>query len=108
MKIQLDTSSKTIKLESDVNLNDFYNMLKKLLPNNEWKKFKLQTNVTINNWSNPIIIEKHQPYYPWWYNNGVTYCNAKKTADIQLSGNTTSNKQFSRTIATLSNFNIAL
>jgi len=65
-----------------VKLDELIKMLEKILPKEEWKKFTLQTNVTINNWSNPVVIDRwipapypivypNQPYpytYPW-----VTY-----------------------------------
>ena len=61
MKIQLDTDKQTIKVEETVNLNDLFVFLNKILPNNEWHTYSIETNVTIN-WSNPIII-----------NNPITY-----------------------------------
>lgn len=66
MKIQLDTNSKTIKLEESVNLGELQELLEKFLPNGQWKEFKLETNTVINNWTNPIIIDRYVPYYPWW------------------------------------------
>lgn len=72
MKIQLDTTAKTVKVEESVNLGELINGLKKLLPNNEWKEFKLETGVQIVQWSNPIIYTR--PIYWWeqpWY-NGTT------------------------------------
>lgn len=70
MKIQLDTDNKTIKIEDSVNLGDFINYIKKILPHGEWKDFKLEVN-TIISWVNPIVIEPYKPYspyYPWpWY-----------------------------------------
>jgi hypothetical protein len=77
MKIQLDTDNKTIKLDSDVKLSELIETLEKLLPKGLWKNFTLETNVTINNWSNPIVIErKTVPYYPpgIWY-----HCDGNKT-----------------------------
>jgi len=76
MKIQLDTGAKTIKVESDIKLSELITNLKKLLPNNEWKKFTLQTNVTINNWNYPIIWRdyNYKPYYetPWYCGRTIT------------------------------------
>ena len=91
MKIQLDTTNKTIKLESDVLFSELIEVLEKLLPKGLWKEFELKTNVTITTWSNPIIIEKyHEPYrrYPWWNDNGtiskndnITYCQANNLVE---------------------------
>jgi len=70
MKIQLDTYNKIIKIENSVNLGDFVNLIKKILPNGEWKEFKLEVNSIIQSYE-PIIIEPYKlfnPYYPWpWY-----------------------------------------
>ena len=70
MKLQLDTSAKTIKVDENVNLGDLVKHLDKLLPKDSpfghWKEYEIQTNVTINNWSNPIIIDRWQPSYPWY------------------------------------------
>ena len=76
MKIQLDTELKTISIENDVNLKKLIEMLDKLLPKKEWEGYSLKTNITINNWSSPYIIERpKQPYYfenPWIIYNGTT------------------------------------
>lgn len=73
MRIQLDTTNKTIKLENSVSLKEFFSKIKKLLPNNEWQQFTLETNTTITYWSNPIVIERTYPRWEWepykspWY-----------------------------------------
>jgi len=73
MKIQLDTTQKTIKVENTVKLSELISALDKMFPNGEWKDYSLETNVTINNWSYPIYI-KESPTYPAypWYGGGVT------------------------------------
>lgn len=68
MKIQLDTTAKTIRVEETVNLGELIDALKALLPDNLWKTFKLETSSVIY-WSNPIVIERPvypyvNPYYP--------------------------------------------
>jgi len=80
MKIQLDTIAKTIKIEEAVNLGELTTALEKLLPNGEWKEFKIEVNTTIA-WTNPIVIER--PYhpnpweYPWiTYQSGGTVGNS--------------------------------
>ena len=74
MKIQLDTTAKTIRVEQVISLGDFVDTLERLLPGGAWKSFKLETN-TIINWGNPIYIDRWMPYtpYPWWQ-NPVIYC----------------------------------
>ncbi len=64
MKIQLDYDAKIITLEDNVNLSDFFDKIKKILP--DFKEWKLNTQTTIN-WTNPITIP-HIPYYPRPYN----------------------------------------
>jgi len=86
MKIQLDTSAKTIKVEGDVKFSELIETLEKILPNGEWKKFTLETSATINTWSNPIIIDRRIAYNPYkygWYNAGNT-----KSTDHELKSGT--------------------
>ena len=68
MKIQLDTTAKTIKIEESVQIDTLIKTLKKLLPNNEWKKFTLETHTIIHNWNSPTIIREYPSYprYPWF------------------------------------------
>lgn len=63
MKIQLDTDNKTVKIEQDFNLGEFYDLLQKLLPNDLWREFKLEVQV-INNFNSPIIIKEYIPSNP--------------------------------------------
>lgn len=67
MKIQIDTENLIIKIEGEVALTDLFNTVKKLFPDNEWKKYKLETNTVIHNWASPIVVAP-QPYqwYPWY------------------------------------------
>lgn len=73
MKLQIDTTSKTIKIENDIKISVLITNLKKMFPNNEWKNFTLVTNTIIDNWSSPTIVriirEDPRPYYPSypWY-----------------------------------------
>lgn len=74
MKLQIDTVNKTIKVEGNVNLNELFEGLKKLLPEEEWKGFTLESGNIIE-WINPITIPiipyyptnpyVWPPYYPW-------------------------------------------
>lgn len=81
MKLQLDTTTKTIKIEADVVLSELMELLDKILPG-EWKKYTLQTNTTITNWSYPLIIKeyiKEQKTYPWYGDNNRFYCSTSNT-----------------------------
>ena len=75
MKLQLDTTNKTIKVENNIKFADLIEVLERILPKGEWKKYELQTE-TITNWSNPIIIKEYEKQvYPWWGNRPyITNC----------------------------------
>jgi len=92
MKIQLDTTNKSIKIEEVVNLGELMDTLENLLPNGTWKEFNLETSI-INNWINPIEIKPYinpyeyqdypykdiiNPYQPW-----ITWCETSQKYDIQ-------------------------
>lgn len=62
MKLQLDTKNKTITIEESIKLDEFFQMIKKLLPD-EWKQYRLEIKNIIN-WVNPIVIEKEK-INPW-------------------------------------------
>ena len=73
MKLQLDTTNLLIKIEESVNLGELVDLLEKLLPDSEWKKFKLETNPIIN-WINPIKINPFVTPYPYpWTTNPYPY-----------------------------------
>lgn len=81
MKIQLDTTEKTIKVEEAVNLGELMEVIEKVLP--DWKDYKISPTV-INHFASPIIIRerRYDPYYPWWQSQlstGVLLNNQKYT-----------------------------
>jgi hypothetical protein len=53
MKIQLDTVNKTITIEEDVNLHEFYEEINAILPGGLWREFTLKVGV-IKKFINPI------------------------------------------------------
>lgn len=65
MRIQIDTTEKTLKLEEKIPLTEFLELLNKIFPNNSWKEYTLETNTIINNWTNPLIVDRWQYPYPW-------------------------------------------
>lgn len=75
MKLQLDTTNKTIKIEERINLKELFEVLSKLLPNNEWKEFDLETSTTIIGWHDPVVVPYPIPVnpaqnpwsQPWYY-----------------------------------------
>jgi hypothetical protein len=87
MKIQLDTTNKSIKVESDVKFSELIKVLEKILPKGEWKEFMLETNVTISHWHSPIYIERYrEPIYPW--GPTVTLLSNNTKADYSLKSGT--------------------
>lgn len=64
MKLQLNTTDKTITIEEKVNIGELVDTLKRLLPNDTWLEFSIEVHI-INNWSNPIIFPIAQPYIPY-------------------------------------------
>jgi hypothetical protein len=88
MKLQLDTTAKTIKIENDVLLGEFFEKIMVILPNDSWREFKLLTETKIK-WGSPIII-KDYPTYPWWpqtpyepypYHPWITYGETTKVTE---------------------------
>ena len=94
MKIQLDTTNKTIKIEENVLLSKLIDTLNGLLPNKEWKKYTLETNTTITHWTAPYIIKEipvyPRPYYPtyptypWYSTVGKTTAEYKAGDNMSL------------------------
>lgn len=87
MKLQLDTTNKTIQIEQDVNLQEMFDLLERLLPDGLWKEFTLithQNTMIINSpIVTPIIIDRYPTYptYPW-----ITYDtnSANKSNNIKM------------------------
>ena len=61
MKIQIDTVSKTLTVEEDVNLDEFYNEINTLLPGGLWREFTLKMTKIVE-WNDPIVIPQHDPF----------------------------------------------
>ena len=64
MKIQLDTIQKTITIEEDVNLHDFYEQINSLLPSGLWREFTLKV-TKITEWRDPITVTPNTPINPY-------------------------------------------
>ncbi len=69
MKLQINDTAKTIKIEGEVNLGEFIEKISKLIP--EWKEYTLLTNTIINNWSTPIMVQGY------WVASGGQFTNLK-------------------------------
>jgi hypothetical protein len=76
MRIQLDTIKKTITIEEDVNLHEFYEELNAILPGGLWREFTLKVG-EIRGWDiktyttpNSFPPDPYPPTYPQiWYTN---------------------------------------
>ena len=92
MKIQLDTTAKTIRIEEPVNLGEFIELLdKQILPDGHWKEFKLETQ-TIIGWVNPVIINPINPCpYPWYdqpyYTTNSQLVSGVYNVDVDIKNN---------------------
>ena len=69
MKIQLDFDNKNITLEKNINLKEFYDKIKQVLP--DWKEWSLNTNNIIN-WSYPYYVRDWERPYIWYNTNNNT------------------------------------
>ena len=76
MKIQIDTKNKFIKVLDAVKIEELLSNLKKLFPDGEYKKYTLETNVTVE-WSYPIVYRDYTPWIQPWSPNVVTYSTTK-------------------------------
>ena len=60
MKLQIDTTNKTVKVEGTVPLTELIETIKKLLPN-DWKKYSLQSDMITFYWNQPDTWHSYQP-----------------------------------------------
>lgn len=68
MKAKIDTIAKTISIDEPMILDALNKFVKALFPN-DWKEWKVDTNVKIEMSSPPIIVDRWHPR-PWndyWY-----------------------------------------
>lgn len=71
MKLQIDFDNKIIKLESNVNLKEFFEKIEAAIP--DWKEYRLDCNTVINwNYYPSYIYPSRNTWYnrPWY--NTVT------------------------------------
>lgn len=59
MKLQLNFDKKTVTLENDVNMGEFFQWFSEKIDN--WKEWTVKTN-TVVEWREPIVIERHAPF----------------------------------------------
>lgn len=90
MKIQLNTSEKTIIIEDNVKLSELVKCLEKLLPKGSplgyWKDFVLHSNTIIYNWSYPVYINYDNIPNQWWAGTSFTVAEpANSVLNLEVS-----------------------
>lgn len=60
MRIYIDTESKEISIEDNINLGEFLDEIKNLIPNEDWREYTL-----IKSNSENIIVVQEYPYNPY-------------------------------------------
>lgn len=77
MKLQLDTTNKTILIDQEVTFGDLLDTLEDLLPNGKWAEYKLipsqQLTWTTYPMYTPVIqpLTNPIPDYPWIVTSGT-------------------------------------
>lgn len=86
MKIQIDITNKTIKVEDQVNFEKLYELVSSLPENvfGKWQEYKIDANTK--------IVYEYKPLYwtsPYWYQGGSikTYASADNSYN-HVQGNT--------------------
>jgi hypothetical protein len=69
MKLQIDTATKTIRVEHIVNLGELVTALANMFPDGAWREYSIEPSV-IQNWTSPIWVDPNPiqpniPLYPW-------------------------------------------
>lgn len=74
MKARIDTIAKTIAIDEPIALDELVKFVKALFPEN-WKEWKVDTNVKLEWHSSPIVIDRYpsRPWGPYWYENNPRY-----------------------------------
>lgn len=92
MKIQIDTDRFEIKIEDrNIKLNDLFNVLENLLPNDQWKEYSLIQDRIIT-WINPInypnwIYGDPNTQNPYYIGDLNTYSDGSGLININVDTN---------------------
>lgn len=80
MKARIDSKAKTIAIEEPVLMDELLKFVKFIAPN-DWKTWKVETNVKFEFTSNPIVIHDYSRpwHYPYYY--GTTPCGPTLTGE---------------------------
>ncbi len=71
MKFFIDIQEKTVSLESEETLGDFFKVMEKMFPE-DWKTYKLKQATVSYPTYHPIIYDYQYPNYP--FDNPKFYC----------------------------------
>lgn len=75
MKLEIDTTAKTITFKESVNIQELYTQLLLLFPKGEWREYSIVPNyVPVESWTSPWTItpwvtppwNPSNPIYPSW------------------------------------------
>lgn len=90
MKARIDTKAKTIAIEETVSMDDLLKFVK-FVAGDDWKAWKVETNVKFEVTSLPIIIRDYsRPWTnPYWYGLGETYSGASSGGVVSNAEGTT-------------------
>ena len=82
MKARIDTKLKTIAIDEPIALEELVKFMKALFPD-EWKEWKVDTNVKVEFGPSPIVIERYptRPWGPYWYDANPLYALGSGTSD---------------------------
>lgn len=69
MKIQINTTEKTIKVDETVSLKELTDELERFLPNGEWKEYKLDVTPVIITTPYVPYIPPTYPHPDWYWQN---------------------------------------
>jgi hypothetical protein len=73
MKLTIDTTEKTVTVDSDTPLGEVIGMLKKLMPDGEWMEYKIVAGEQERTYV-PYVPYPIQPEYPTWPTYPITTC----------------------------------
>lgn len=71
MKARIDTKAKTLAIEEEVSMDDLMKFAK-FVGGDNWKEWKVQTNVRLGFTSSPVIVNPWITPRPYWYEGA--YC----------------------------------
>lgn len=105
MKARIDTKAKTIAIEESVSMEDLLKFAK-FVGGDDWKAWKIETNVKFEIASSPIVIREYgNPWHgPYWYGTGNQPINCLVTNADGTSANQTIGAEHTQNSVTFMDF----